>query len=539
MLFCKLLIVLGGAVARSSASITHGTRFPLHLRGQQMGATLQSIANIPFTNASGTLTPIYPRYASNVTVNGQNFMVAVDTGSSDFWLVPPQNFAFNNSEFMSTFSYGGGYIGGMIGFASVQFGGYTFEHQAFLNATMLEFGGVVDSGLSGLIGLSFDGVTPSNIMRTLESYGKESQGEPFLFNIFDQTPEQDNFIGISLSRTGDLQGTADGSFTINEVDEAYPGVVSTSLIPLFPGNDGRWTILVDSISVDGVNVSMPKSSVTSAPAGKLVALMDTGTPTLALPQQLMDAIYSKVPGSNYGTSTAFGGTMQMWTIPCNTTTIVSVQIGHVGRCVQIFLADIRFSGEAFPIHPLDLSEDFPDFIHNTTTCPASLSETSRLTLPSFNFGNSDFGNSVAHSPTGNASIQLLSLTDPVAAAADVLNVRKQEANTPLSIAAAAVQDPSTPNAPSHSNGASPFAAALGASTSDSDDSEVTKYAPIVIGLLGGNLLVALILFAMGVVLCVKRGKSMSSGKYAKVRFHEDAGETRPLDGFDSDRRYSD
>jgi hypothetical protein len=67
----------------------------------------------------------------------------------------------------------------------------------------------------------------------------ETLGELFLSNIFDQKPDQQNFIGVSLSRTDDLEGSADASFLINEVDQDYADVLFASAIPLFARNNGR------------------------------------------------------------------------------------------------------------------------------------------------------------------------------------------------------------------------------------------------------------------------------------------------------------
>jgi hypothetical protein len=83
-------------------------------------------------------------------------------------------------------------------------------------------------------------VTTSSIKVALQGAKlDETLGELFLSNIFDQTPGQQNFIGVSLSRTDDLEGSADASFLVNKVDQDYADVVFASAIPLFPGNKGR------------------------------------------------------------------------------------------------------------------------------------------------------------------------------------------------------------------------------------------------------------------------------------------------------------
>jgi hypothetical protein len=169
-------------------------------------------------------------------------------------------------------------------------------------------------------------------------------GLPFLFNVFDQTPNQNNFIGISLSRTDDLEGSAEASLTstyrtlssvwlfthvdlpVNEVDPTYEAVAKSPVLPLFPGDNGVWSILMDGMTVGGVNVPLPPSQA-GAPPGKLVATLDTGTPNAAISPQWADAVYSTIPGAQVQLVEVFGA--KTWTIPCNTTTIVALEFGFV------------------------------------------------------------------------------------------------------------------------------------------------------------------------------------------------------------------
>ncbi|KAJ7118369.1 aspartic peptidase domain-containing protein [Mycena epipterygia] len=460
------------------------------------------------------------KYISNITVNGQSFVVNIDTGSSDFWIVTRKDFVFNDTEIDVTLSYGDGASAdsnGTIGFASVEFGGYTSENQAFVNATSVD-AGLLEPGLDGLIGLAFNGAVSSGITAALEANSMSGLGDPFLFNVFDQTPDQNNYIGISLSRSDDLEGSAAASFLINEVDQAYAAVVNAPALPVFrpvfppnftsiaidPNTIFSWSILIDNISVDGRPIVLPPSTVPGAPEGKLVVCLDTGTPTGALPSALIDAIYSQIPGSFQDDQT------NLWTVPCNTTSIVAIEIG----------------GQQFPIPPLDLSDVYIDPSTNEAFCISPLVARACLFGDTFMrnmYSVFNFGDTISKSPTGNASIQLLSQTDPVAAAADVVNVRM-----------ALLSAPAAQNPPS----AIVAAANIDSSSSTNSESQVKKYAPIVIGLLGGNLLVVLLLLVIGLVLCVKRGgRSVSrSTKYVPVLVVEH--ETRPLESYDG-QPYSD
>ncbi|KAJ7511137.1 aspartic peptidase domain-containing protein, partial [Mycena galericulata] len=246
-------------------------------------------------------------------------------------------------------------------------------------------------------------------------------GNPFLYNIFAQTPGQDNFIGISLSRTDDLEGTADASFTINELDPTYSAVANAPPIQIVAGKFDRWRILVDSISVDGVDVSLPSSMISNVPDGSLATILDTGTPTASVPPAVISSVFSQIPGAIFKVVDGLLDTSEVWTVPCNTTTIVSVGMG----------------GQSFPIHPLDLSVVFVNKDTNEVTCVVSLppSQWNPVTPNQGDFdmifGDSfmrnfytvfNFGNDVSQAPAGS-SIQLLSQTNPTSAQQDVAKAR--------------------------------------------------------------------------------------------------------------------
>ncbi|KAJ7727420.1 aspartic peptidase domain-containing protein [Mycena maculata] len=500
-------------VQRANALAVKGTRRSPHSPGERRAATNGNTIFTLLSNGTDD-NEMDMRYSTNITVNGRTFEVAIDTGSADLWIFPPADFVFNNTGIAVTDSYGDGSttdVVGTIGFASVQLGGYTFDSQAFNNATTVGLGGILNLGLEGLMGFDF-GVETSFIKDALAAaHLDETLGEPFLSNIFDQTPGQENFLAISLSRTGDLEGTADASFLISEIDQRYADVVFAPAIPLFPGTNGRWSIQIDGISLDNVSIAVTPSTVAGTPPGKIVALMDTGTPTASFPADFIDRLFSAIPGS---VQAADGS----WTIPCDTTSILSVEIG----------------GQQFPISPLDLSD--VDSSTGTAICSSPFLVVDGTTEFDSLFGDTimrniysvfNFGDAVAKAPTDNATMQFLAQTDPTLAKADVQNVRMarlygQQGTSPAGFAATADTTAS--------------------STPGSSDALLSKYGPIVVGLLGANLLVVLILAVVGLVLCVRRG-GQSAGRirttqYAPVKVQVGEDETRALDGYE-DKRYSD
>ncbi|KAJ7076738.1 aspartic peptidase domain-containing protein [Mycena belliarum] len=529
LLLSRFVVLLLGVHAASSV-VLHAARSPAP---PSTGIQAAPLSN-PFDHPnSPNLTSVPGRYVTSITIDGHSFKVAIDTGSSDLWIVPPSDFSPSNlTQTPVELRYSPATVNGTLAFGSVKLGRYNVPSQAYVNAipTQVGLGGIVDLGLDGLIGFAFDGALGSPITATLEStHSDPTAGQPFLFNIFDQNAGVENFIGISLSRTGDLEGSADASFTINEIDERYKDVLNATPIPIFPPEKRRWSLLLDGVTVDGKPIPIPASSVVShtpIAAGNLAVCMDTGTPTATLPVDLFNAIYSSIPGA------LLSGSQMTWVIPCNTTTIVTVIM----------------SGQSFPIHPLDLSD-----VHTAegfTFCTASISPVPGNADFDGLFGDTilrniyslyNYGSAIAKAPGGTSSFQLLAQTDPTAAIADVANVRMAllaggpPEGIPPSFMPMTVMD----SPPSGTIAATLLTTDAAAGSSSDSDSKVQRYALIVIGLLGANLLIALALAVVGVVLCVKRGGRSGPRKPAYVPvFKSPVDDPRKSESYE-DKRYSD
>ncbi|KAJ7909595.1 aspartic peptidase domain-containing protein [Mycena leptocephala] len=460
--FALAILLLSAGVHRSFSLAVQRTRLPFRARSQPTGATLEAISNVAVTK---TANRVDFRYATNITVNGQTLKVLIDTGSSDIWVVPREPLTFQNTGIFINDGFTASSVNGTIGFATVQLGSYTVQNQVFNNATAVSTTEVLEAGLDGLIGLSFAGTGPSPIQNTLQENGMDPNlGLPFLFNVFDQTPNQNNFIGISLSRTDDLEGSAEASLTINEVDPTYEAVAKSPVLPLFPGNNGVWSILMDGMTVGGVNIPLPPSQA-GAPPGKLVATMDTGTPNAAISPQWADAVYSTIPGAQVQFVEVFGA--KTWTIPCNTTTIVALQFG----------------GQSFPIHPLDLTDVTVDKSTNTPICFSPFFAGSVNPEEDLLFGDSFMRNFYSIFSFGGSgippSMQLLSQTDSTKAATDVLNVRMALLATLAKGQPAGGSTPPSTGSPDGSTRKN---------SGRSHSSNLHAYAAIVVGLFAGALL---------------------------------------------------
>ena len=100
---------------------------------------------------------------------------------------------------------------------------------------------------------------------------------------------------------------------IGESESAYSSVIKQPALPVFPDqNVRRWTVVLDSVTVNGKAVTSPKSSVKGAPSGKTIALLDTGASFALGPKAVIDAIYGAIPGSYYYAPD------KVWVVPCTT-----------------------------------------------------------------------------------------------------------------------------------------------------------------------------------------------------------------------------
>ncbi|CAE6414696.1 hypothetical protein ACGC1H_007072 [Rhizoctonia solani] len=504
-------------------------------------------------------------YTTNLTIAGVEIPLQLDTGSTDLWVYPaahPGLFTnvHNFTNVPVGVRYGKGSVDGHLAVANVSFAGFDVDDQAFIAVTAAkDMDTMFTRGTYGIMGLGFD--TLSNVARAVETNYNATWGRSLLSNLFIQEPNTPNHIAFALERAGDLDDMAEGAFDIGEILPQYGAVNNSPHIPLWPENANRWTVLLDGMSVDNSTVQLNSTfegdNAADPPEGKSLALLDTGASLGLLPKWAVDAIYGHIPGSIYLTKDA------VWVVPCMGEAKVSFTIG----------------GVTVPIHPLDLTNPGVYLIDgkNQTFCLNAIQVLTIDNLPfDFLLGDSflrnvyavyDFGDFDASGKMGKPYVKLLPLTDPEAAsasfkknrAATLAQLPAEGDATKLSGATTPIPQPSTTPSTSTNNttttgtttnsNSSPDANTNSSSTTNSninanldddtdsgsssksnmvtaaldDDSDVSKtldklakLAPIVLALLGLNIVLLIGLIAMGVIFIAKQRKQGKGGPVVAV-----------------------
>ncbi|THH19776.1 hypothetical protein EW146_g1452 [Bondarzewia mesenterica] len=433
-------------------------------------------------------------YIANITLGGNDYRVQLDTGSSDLWIKGSTSPLPNANQTSTTYNltYGIGWAYGHVSYASAKFAGISVPQQAYLDVSSAE-NPALSYGTNGILGLGF---TSLSTVDALVNKTGASTGRSLLYNLFNDNPTEPNFVAFSLQRSLDPTDDIEGTFLVGEVEPQYIAVNQTTAIPTFPANSPtRWTVLLDALMV-GTDTIEVTSTVSGAPFNRAVVLVDSGTSYTYAPTEICDAIYGGVSGAKYDSS------LGQWTLPCD---------------AEIDMA-LQFSGQVYPIHPLDVS---PTSLASNSSCVGSFvpQDISSIELTAVvlvsdwiigdNFLRSvysvyDFGDFDSSGKMGNPYIKLLSLVDPDAASADFASARGTTARNNITY------------------NASNSTISSGTTVSLSDDitntlKKVSVYFPAMLAIMALNAFVMLLLVIVGLVFLCRRSRGGPRSRKNKGR----------------------
>ncbi|KAL5521820.1 hypothetical protein ACEPAF_2568 [Sanghuangporus sanghuang] len=266
-------------------------------------------------------------YVASLSVAGQEFVVQLDTGSSDLWIdtsgVDLSGLTATGLE--TGLTYGDDTVAqGPVYVGEITFGDFTVD-SAFISAPGTNATTNNDKGLLG--------VGPpqlSSIFQTLSGTPYESFGMTLLGNVFASNSSVPQYTTFTLSRSFATGKTDGGVFTVGEVPSNLSTVLNAPKLNVV--SDDRWIVLLDGIVVNGRNVSGGSSfEVSGQTTGQTLANLDTGTSLAQIPQDYAEVMYGSVPGAQFVRSSG------IYILPCSTNLNVS----------------FVFSGIEYPVHPID------------------------------------------------------------------------------------------------------------------------------------------------------------------------------------------
>ncbi|KAG8906485.1 hypothetical protein FRB99_006800 [Tulasnella sp. 403] len=429
-------------------------------------------------------------YLANVSIAGVDYPVQLDTGSSDLWVKPPGGNLPGSTATSLTYNitYSVGYAAGTIATAPVEFAGFTVSSQALLAVTASN-NPVFQFGAAGILGLGFTSL--SSVDRKVTASGA-SWGHSFFDNVFTQNTSQPNYIAFLLERKNGQPTDVDGSFAIGEIDQPYTGIRQTQKISTWPVREPmRWTVLMDGYEyADGVKRTL-ETKVEDAPSS--VILLDTGASYAYAPTDIVNGLYGNVPGASFDT------TMGMWNVPCD----------------QEINFSLWIAGRKFNWHPLDV---VVPYINNNKTCVGSIIPSNSLNGFDFHAGDVflrslytvlDFGDFDATGNMGDPYVRLWTVVDQPSASAEFHAVRggtPQPYKSSSSVSANAASD--NPDLPTGGTSSSANTTTM----ADQQDlmrnvNTLVSYAPIMLGVLGLNAVLLVVVVGIMIVYLCRRKRS--------------------------------
>ncbi|EKM59341.1 uncharacterized protein PHACADRAFT_249769 [Phanerochaete carnosa HHB-10118-sp] len=437
-------------------------------------------------------------YLANITIGGNDYQVQLDTGSSDLWVKGPTSPlpGAQQTDITYNLTYGIGWAYGEVNYSPVQFAGISIPSQAYLDVSQAQ-NPALAYGAVGIVGLGF---TQLSTIDALVNHTGASTGRSLLYNAFENSKAEPNYIAFSLQRSSDPNDEVEGAFSIGEVDPQYQAVLGNEPIPTWPESyPSRWSILLDAVLISGEQAVPVSSVVAGVPEGQAVVLLDSGTSWTYAPPDVCTAIYGSVPGAT------FDDDLGQWTVPC-------------GAEIDIAL---QFGGQVYPIHPLDVNAQS---LTDPTVCAGTfLPQAVTVGAGEFDWliGDNvlrsiysiyDFGDYDSLGNMGNPYVKLLSLVDPAQASADFHQLRGGTAATNITYNAA--------NSTSLASGGGSVAVSLSADMVHTI-SQLGSYLPVVLAIMALNALAVLLLVAAAFAYMCRRRR-------AKVRARRTPGRMTPM-----------
>lgn len=237
--------------------------------------------------------------------------VLLDTGSSDFWIAdasctqqngcssgmtlydPSKSSSFHGSDrqFMTPYGDGSNAVAGKLGADDVSMAGYLVKDLTFGRVHKLA-GSTIQPPASGLMGLGFESLA-------------SSEGTPFWEVVAMQGKVKDPVFTFQLAstRAKDMgkKVVPGGIFSMGVLDhQQFSGDITWVKLAKGYGSRGvgYWAIVMDALEANGRRIPLGKMNTVA---------VDTGTTLIGAPRQVLEEIYSTIPGVRPAPTEVLGG----------------------------------------------------------------------------------------------------------------------------------------------------------------------------------------------------------------------------------------
>ncbi|GJE90866.1 A1 family peptidase [Phanerochaete sordida] len=305
-------LILASSVFRTAACQS----IPLFRVPKQQPASPPSLfsSNVSVSDVNGFA------YLARMDIGAQNFLVLLDTGSSDLWIVSSgctEDDCSNVPKYQPTptldlsptafeLRYLLGEVSGVIGTETVGLGRFEVLSQVFALANQTAGLGLAATGNSGILGLSFP----------TEAAIPDTSGRTLLENLVSSLAEPDRYFAVRLGR--DSGGS---SFTVGELDPAYSDSLSDfAFSDVYSAGHAAydyWKVPLHAITVNGTSFDVSDSRVPRAPSP--IAIFDTGTTLILGPSADVDRLWQSIGGARK--------TDSGWQVRCDRAMVIGMVLG--------------------------------------------------------------------------------------------------------------------------------------------------------------------------------------------------------------------
>ncbi|KAJ8509262.1 hypothetical protein ONZ45_g8551 [Pleurotus djamor] len=345
----------------------------------------------------------------------------MDTGSPDLWVKDPSVKPSQVTGVTVDLTYGKGMVSGSLAFAPMTIAGFSVPLQSFVQGNQEPHRRLLEARLT--------------------------------IYIFAANVSLPNFFTFLLGRLDSPSDETSGVFTISEYVDGFSEVATAQKLPSQTAE--HWSVSIDGVKIGG-QVSSIASNQPNAPAGKAIAILDTGFSLSPAPQALVNAVYSTIPGAVQASDLPEFGTE--WLIPCDQVISLSFTIGgrdfpvhpqdlSIASTVTVQGRNVTFCGNTFITNQLD-PQDFNGF--DLVLGDSFL----RNVYVAYNYGSRDTRGQV----TGEPFIQMIPTTNIEEAQNEFAAIRKKQLQSfpplfsPAQLRAAALGQATLPSAPTTTDG---------------------------------------------------------------------------------------